>query len=256
MVKFVEIVAAGLATAVSGYLIAHLSGVLSSPVPVSGALSSPVPVPAQAVNQAPANASPPAEPPSSISGDLGEQHPSTKGTASPSPSAAPRPARPVNSAKSALPRKHTETATGVAESKRDQESLVARVRDALTNVDTSRTAPPAVPAGPVAPAGDIRLDPTSPMVQPQPSAGSARGAVTGTAPPNPSEVRPLPAQAPQLDPLTAVEIQSRPVAAAQPSPPPPAETETGIISTLEQMLRHDPLTGSEEAPRPPMPVGQ
>ena len=31
--KFVEIIAAGLATAVSGYLIAHLSGVLSSPGP-------------------------------------------------------------------------------------------------------------------------------------------------------------------------------------------------------------------------------
>lgn len=252
MVKFVEIVAAGLATAVSGYLIAHLSGVLSSPVPVSGALSSPVPVPAQAVIQAPANASPTAEPPSSISGDLSEQQPSTKGTASPSP--APRSARPVNSAKSALPRKHTETATGVAESKRDQESLVARVRDALTNVDTGRTGP--VPAGPVRPAGDIRLDPTGPSSQPQPSGGSVRSAVSGTAPPNPSELRPLPAQAAQPEPLTTVEIQSRPVAAAQPSPTPPAETETGISSTLEQMLRHDPLTGSEDAPRPPMPVGQ
>jgi hypothetical protein len=37
---------------------------------------------------------------------------------------------------------------------------------------------------------------------------------------------------------------------------PPAETETGIVSTLEHVLRHDPLAGSGEAPRPPMPVGQ
>ena len=35
--KFVEIIAAGLATAVSGYLIAHLIGVLSSPGPAPGA---------------------------------------------------------------------------------------------------------------------------------------------------------------------------------------------------------------------------
>src|SRR5262249_10488831 len=33
LLKFVEIIAAGLATAVSGYLIAHLTGVLSSPAP-------------------------------------------------------------------------------------------------------------------------------------------------------------------------------------------------------------------------------
>src|SRR5262249_61726954 len=32
-VKFIEIVAAGMATAVSGYLIAHVSGFLSSPAP-------------------------------------------------------------------------------------------------------------------------------------------------------------------------------------------------------------------------------
>jgi hypothetical protein len=35
--KFVEIITAGLATAVSGYLIAHLSGVLSSPGPAPAA---------------------------------------------------------------------------------------------------------------------------------------------------------------------------------------------------------------------------
>jgi hypothetical protein len=44
LVKFIEIIAAGLATAGSGYLIAHLSG----------ALSSPAPTPAAAVNQVPA----------------------------------------------------------------------------------------------------------------------------------------------------------------------------------------------------------
>src|SRR5262249_60627349 len=47
VLKFLEIVAAGLATAVSGYLIAHLSGVLSTPVPA----------PAAAVIQVPPNGS-------------------------------------------------------------------------------------------------------------------------------------------------------------------------------------------------------
>ena len=37
LLKFIEIIAAGLATAVSGYLIAHLSGVLSSPAPAPAA---------------------------------------------------------------------------------------------------------------------------------------------------------------------------------------------------------------------------
>src|SRR5215470_13365022 len=102
LVKFVEIIAAGLATAVSGYLIAHLSR----------ALSSPVPAPARAVIEAVPNASPPAQPPSSISGDLSEQHTPAKEAASP----APQLTRPANPAKIALPRKHAETATSAAES--------------------------------------------------------------------------------------------------------------------------------------------
>jgi len=229
MVKFVEIIAAGLATAASGYLIAHLSGALSSPV--SG--------PAQAVIQAAPNASPPAQSPTPISSDLSEQQ--TKQEAAPP---LPQPARPV--AKISLPRKHTETATSAAESKRDQESLAARVRDALANVDAGRTGLPAAPTRDVRPAG--------PALQPQSPADLSRGAVTGAASPSPGALRSLPAQPAQPNPLIAVETQSRP--AVQPSPAPPAETETGIVSTLEQLLRHDPLAGSEEAPRPPMPVGQ
>jgi hypothetical protein len=231
-VKFVEIIAAGLATAASGYLIAHLSGALSSPV--SG--------PAQAVIQAAPNASSPAQSSLPISGDLGEQHTAAKQEAA---SPVQQPARPA--AKIALPRKHTEAATSAAESKRDQESLAARVRDALANVDASRTGLPA------APTRDVRLDPASPASQPQSPADLSRGAVTGAAPPSTGELRSVPAQPAQSNPLT-VETQSRP--AVQPSPLPPAETETGIVSTLEHVLRHDPLAGSEEAPRPPMPVGQ
>jgi hypothetical protein len=238
LVKFVEIVAAGLATAVSGYLIAHLSG----------ALSSPVSVPARTVIEVTPNVGPPPQSPSTISGDPSEQHTTTKETAS----AAPQLARPVNTAKIALPRKHTETATNAAESKRDQESLVARVRDALANVDASRSGPSAVPAH-----REVRLEPAGPASQSLSSADSSHSAVTAAAPPGVGEFSPvLPPQPAPPNSLIAVEIQSRPVGAAQPSPTPAPETEPSIVSTLEQVLRHDPLAGSEQAPRPPMPVGQ
>ncbi len=236
IVKFVEIVAAGLATAASGYLIAHLSGALSSPV--AG--------PAQAVIQAAPNAIPPAQSLSPISGDLSQQHTTKQETISP----VPQPPRPVNTAKIALPRKHTETGTSAAESKRDQESLAVRVRDALANVDAGRTGLPA------APMRDVRLDPAGSASQPQPSADSSRSAVTGAPPTSTGELRPVPAQPAQPNPPIAVETQSGPAATVQSSPTPPAEAETGIVSTLERVLRHDPLAGSDEAPRPPMPVGQ
>ena len=242
-VKFAEIIAAGLATAVSGYLIAHLSG----------ALSSPVPEPARAVIAPAPDVSPPVQPPSSISGDLNEQHTAAKNeqhtAAKEAVSPPPQLTRPVNTGKTAPPRKHTETATSVAESKRDQESLVARVRDALANVDAGRTGLPTVPAR-----IDLRVDPASPAPQPPSSANISRGAATGAAPPGNVELGSFPARQTQPNPLIAVEIQPRPV--AEPSTAPSGETETGIISGLERMLRHDPLAGSEEAPRPPLPVGQ
>jgi hypothetical protein len=242
MVKFAEIVAAGLATAVSGYLIAHLSGALSSPGSVSA--SSPGSGPAQAVIQAAPNARPPEPSPSPISGDPSEQHTATKQEAA---SPVPQPARPANTAKIALPRKHTETATSAAESKRGQESLAAQVRDALANVDASRPGLPAAPAH-----GDVRLDAAGPASQSQSSTDLSHSVVTGAAPRSTGEHK----QPALPNPLISVEIESRPVAAVPPSPTPPAETETGIVSTLEHVLRHDPLAGSEDAPRPPMPVGQ
>ena len=228
LVKFAEIIAAGLATAVSGYLIAHLSG----------ALSSTVPAPARAVIQDTLNANPPAQPNPLNSGDLNEQHLTPKQHVTASPVA--RPARPVDTTKIAAPGKHAETVTNTAESKHDQKSLVARVRAALASVDANRTAPLDV-------RGDVRPEPAGVASQQRPLAKSTRSAV---------ELGSVPAQQTQPNPLIAVEIQSRPVAAVEPSPAPPAEKETGILSALEQMLRHDPLAGSEEAPRPPMSVGQ
>jgi hypothetical protein len=236
LVKFAEIIAAGLATAASGYLIAHLSG----------ALSSPVPAPAGAVVQDSLNANPPAQPTPPVSSDLNEQHPAPKQEVTSSP--VPQSARPAITTKIAAPRKHTETTANAAESKHDQKSLVARVRAALGSV-ANRT-------GPLEVRSDIRPASAGVASQARPSADSSRGAVIGAASPSTVELGSVPAQQTQSNPLTAVEIQSRPVAAVEPSPTPSAEKETGILSDLEDMLRHDPLAGSEEAPRPPMPVGQ
>jgi len=109
----------------------------------------------------------------------------------------------------------------------------------------------------VSPLSSLAVRPESAGVasQARPSADSSRGAVIGAAPPSTVELGSVSAQQTQPNPLTAVEIQSRPAATVE-SPAPPAEKETGILSNLEDRLRHDPLAGSEEAPRPPMPVGQ
>jgi hypothetical protein len=78
------------------------------------------------------------------------------------------------------------------------------------------------------------------------------------APPGAAELRPAPAQQASIEPnpLTAVEIKSRPVTAVQSFPAPPAEDKTNVLSPLEQILRHDPLAATDDAPRPPMPIGE
>jgi hypothetical protein len=68
----------------------------------------------------------------------------------------------------------------------------------------------------------------------------------------------------QPEPLTPVEVKSRPVAAVEPSPSPepaaPAhEEDKGILSTLAkipEMLRPASGATSKDPPRPPLPVGE
>jgi hypothetical protein len=55
------------------------------------------------------------------------------------------------------------------------------------------------------------------------------------------------------NPVMAIDVNSSPV---QSLPAPATAKESGMLSPLEQIRRHDPLAGTEEAPRPPMPVGQ
>src|SRR6476660_3493270 len=90
-VKFVEIVAAGMATAVSGYLIAHLGGFWSSPTPApvvaapsasAASVNQPTPpshpVPATSPSSQPVQATPPSQPVSPappVSADASEPRP-------------------------------------------------------------------------------------------------------------------------------------------------------------------------------------
>ncbi|MGA8694906.1 MAG: hypothetical protein WB689_13905 [Xanthobacteraceae bacterium] len=272
LVKFVEIIAVGFATAVSGYLIAHLSGALSFPTPAPAGAAVQV-----APNPSTVSQSLPAQPMAPNSADGNEQRPAPpqQGTdAAPVAQPAPRevnapavaqPAPPqgevdapplaqparrsMNMAKSAPAHKHIETTTSVVESKRDQESFVSRIRAALGNAD--RTESLDVPPH----QSDGSRGPAAIASQPKPVANPP---AVAAAPSGAAELRPVPVQQAPIEPNppTAMDIKSRPVTAIQSSSTPAPGKETGVISGLEEILRHDPLAGSDDAPRPPMPVGQ
>jgi hypothetical protein len=250
LVKFIEIIAAGLATAVSGYLIAHLSG----------ALSSPAPTPAAAVNQVPPSTSMlsslPLQPNPPVSFDTNKQPPAPQQEVNDPPVAQPGQAT-ANTTKVEPPRDRVENATNAAQSNHQRRPLLARVRAALANVDARRTDDP-LEGGAPRPADVTRPSPA--MAQPRPiPAPPAIPAAPITAPAAspliPGEVRSVPTQDTSVDPnpLPTVEVTSRPIAEA---PVPSTEKDTGTLSTLEQMLRQDPLIGTVDPPRPPMPVAQ
>jgi hypothetical protein len=249
-VKFIEMIAAGLAAAVSGYLIAHLSG----------ALSSPAPTPAAAVNQVPASTSMlsslPLQPNPPVSFDTNKQPPAPQQEVNAPPVAQPRQTT-ANTTKVEPPRKRVENATTAAKSNHQLKPLLTRVRAARANVDAKRTDDP-FEGGAPRPADVTRPSPA--MAQPRPITAPpaiTTPPITATAasPLIPREVRSAPTQDTPVDPnpLPTVEVTSRPVAEA---PAPSTEKDTGTLSTLEQMLRQDPLNGTVDPPRPPMPVPQ
>jgi hypothetical protein len=238
-VKFVEIVAAGLATAASGYLIAHLSGVLSSPAPAPSAA---------AITTANGNMAS-GQPPQPIAPTAAEtteerlvpqQEPEALRAAGPS-------RRIVNITKAQPAGKHIEKAIRGAESTRDQDSLADRVRAALANADAKRADPL---DGSLS--GSFARQPAA-IEQPRPLNNRSDAAAISAAPTAAPELRSAPTPV-EANAPAAVETPSRPLTATQSSPAPGKETD--VLSTLEQMLRHDPVANADEAPRPPMPVGQ
>lgn len=243
-VKFVEIIAAGLATAVSGYLVAHLGGLLTSPVPAT---------PAAQVNLSTGD----------TSGNL---------LAQPAPpSVAPRqeadvPAaeptrKAVNTTKASPPRQHSEPDSSAAERKpRGEDSLEAQVRAALANMGSNRPAPLDVPpAHADVPSGPVTLRPEPRPIEVPPSV-AVRSAVPPAADLQPQPM--LQAPAPPVPP-TVVEMNPQPLApvgalpAAQSAPP--AQDDKDVFSALKQipdLLRRGPPAPTGDAPRPPLPVGQ
>src|SRR5262245_17314068 len=275
--KFIEVGAAGLASAICAYLLAHFGGLLPAPAP---------PPPVQAGPTA-------SEPPESR---RAQPSPSVEQRSAPQPDTDAAVAQPtlksVKDAKAVPPRKRTKTDTSVTEKEPHQKSAEALARAALANVDANRPAPPDAVIGPgltdtPAPADIPSRRANVPPRQadigpPQPAAAPPRAGGMEVAPhaadvqPQPVEISPATganlqsgARDVRPDPVPPVDLQSRPVAAVDPrSPradppleisaprqPPTADQDKGVFSALNDLLRPDPPASTGETPRPPMPVG-
>src|SRR5258708_30418537 len=141
LVKFVEVSAAGLATAISAYALAHLAGLLSSsPTPTSAPATAVQvsPIASEAAEGLRAKPTPPAAAAAVNKQSPAPQQDTDATVAQPARKAA-------KDAKALPPRKHTKTDTSVAEKDpRGQTSAAALARAALANVDANRPAPAAL----------------------------------------------------------------------------------------------------------------
>jgi hypothetical protein len=281
-VKFIEVGAAGLASAICGYLLAHFGGFL------------PAPAPAPAVQAGPTASGTPdgrrAQPSPPVEQRAAPQRDTDTAAAQPAPKS-------VKDAKAVPPRKRTKTdtsatekepqqksatsvtekepqqksATSVTEKEPQQKSAEALARAALAKVDANRPPPDGL-------AGSGRADTPAPadtqshpanvpprqadVGPPQPVAAPPRAGGMEAAP-RAADVQPQPAEiSPATTPLG---IQSRPVTAVDPlapraeppleigapQQPPTADQDKGVFSALRRIP--PPPTG--ETPRPPMSVG-
>lgn len=239
--KFLEVVGAGAATAITGYLIAHLGWF------------SPAPRPA-AVETLPSV---------------------TTVTKAPrvQPAAADTGAHPAASSRKASAELRIESKRDPDDQTHDADSVADQIRAALAKVDANRPRPaeiaphqvevtPALPAAAVPPR-QVEVTPALPAaatprtVEPPAGAIAAVPPAAETAPPpaTPEPVAPAP--------LGIVEIKSQPVAdvAAMPAAPPAAtadaQDDKSLLSALKkipEMLRPK-SAATTDPPRPPLPVG-
>jgi hypothetical protein len=149
-VKFVEIIGAGLASAICAYVLAHFGGLRpSASTPVSAPLVSTIQA-GPTADVAPAA--------------LGELHPAPQQDAG-APVAQPVP-KAVKDAQTLRSRKHTKTDMSTTEKKPPgQKSAEALARAALANVDANRPTPPDTPIG----RGLTDARPAPADVQPRPA---------------------------------------------------------------------------------------
>src|SRR6202048_1725070 len=201
LVKFVEIIAAGFASAISAYLLAHFGGVL---------LTSATPAPA------------PVTPTASLLADSVRAQPIPLLAVAPVnerravpqkdiDAPAVQPAANAGKEAKTLPlRKHAKTATSVAEKgPRGQKSVEVLTRAALANIDADRPAPVDAPIGPGLNDTRARVD----AIQPR----------QASVPPRQADVVPRPVD---LPPRAAAINAAQPAADTPPAPerPQPAAT--------------------------------
>src|ERR1700738_2269478 len=250
--KFVEIIAAGLASAICAYLLAHFGGVL---------LTSATPAPA------------PVTPTASLLADSVRAQPIPLLAVAPvnerravpqQDIEAPAVQPPTNAGKEAktLPlRKHAKTATSVAEKgPRGQKSVEVLTRAALANIDADRPAPVDAPIGPGLNDTRARVDAIQPRqasvpprqadVVPRPVDLPRRAAALNAAQP----VQPRPAIGTNLQPRSPnvrATVDPQPSGAAP--QPPPADQDKDVFSALKRipdLVRPEPPMPIGEAPRP------
>lgn len=275
--KFLEVLAAGFATAVSGFLLAHFTGFFVATIPTpavkqplviqhgfqsgtQGAIQIQPAVPASAApTPAPpvVNAAPLAALPQSSTAD----QPASADVTEAKPRAAE--ARPRDAAKGAAPpsfeaRVRAALANAGAT---NPTSVDASRRQAVAPVDTKR-APAAAPRAIETPTGSIA------------SAPRPTDSTPPAAPVDPSPIAAMPPQAPttqnpaaptsgiQLAPQATVEIKSQPIAGvdadqpAQGAAAPSSTDQDGPLSSITKRLRSDKPLPEDQVPRPPMPVGE
>ncbi len=256
-VKFVEIVAAGAATAVSGYLVAHFSASWSTPSP---------PPPPASVQVAPsaidtpkaASSTPRVQPMSapSTAADAGSPRPAAQRDAV--PPAKPTARATANAAPTAPGRKHPTTDAAATESKAPREAAEAKPRDTAETKphetteskphETAETKPPdweAVEARIRAALAKADASRPAPPERPAQTAATAPAAVVGTAPkPADAPVGPAPLNtAPPGTPPAAASAASTPPASTVAAVPPAAEVPP-------QAVLSDPPTAVEIKSRP------
>jgi hypothetical protein len=256
--KFVEIIAAGLASAICAYLLAHFGGVLlTSATPASA------PVAPIASEVAESRRAPPT-PPAVAAAPVNERRTvPQKDTDAPAAQLAPDGGK---EAKTLPLRKHTKTDTSVAEKEpRGQKSVEVLTRAALANIDANRPAPVDAPIGsglnhtnaPVdgTQARQASVTPRQADVGPRPVEIPSRAAAINAAQP----VQPRPAAGTNLQPGSPevrASVDPQPSSAAP--QPASADLDEDVFSALKRipdLLRPDPPTATGEAPRPPLPVG-
>jgi len=292
-VKFVEISAAGLASAICAYLLAHFGGLLSSPTPASAPALPAVqasPTANEVAESLRAKPTPPA-----AAAAVNEQRPAPQQDTN--ASVAQPALKGVKDAK-ALPRKHTKTDMSVAEKEPGgQKSAEALARAALANVDANRPAPVDALIAPdltdtrsapvevhprranvpprqddVGPPQAVAVPPHAAGVESAPHAVDVQLQPLETSPATGADLQP---RSPDVRsrPVAPVDIQRRPATGADPLPPrtdppreisapqqpPTADQDKGVFSALKRipdLLRPDPPPApTGETPRPPMPVG-